>query len=129
MFFIGNAWREMMLFRKWAPFFLSMMMLSILPLWAAPNHAALLVLDSKNNEHLPKNFRSTSDKSSHSSQLNTKGLDSLSIAGGAQFSELELSAILKHLRTKQLSIIDLRQESHGLINGHAVSWYGPQNAA
>ena len=33
------------------------------------------------------------------------------------------------LRTKDISIIDLRQESHGFLNGNAISWYAPGNAA
>ena len=26
-------------------------------------------------------------------------------------------------------IVDLRQESHGFLNGNAISWYGTRNAA
>jgi protein-tyrosine phosphatase len=73
-----------------------------------------LVLDARNSLSLPRNFRVSPD---------------LHMAGGAQYSEMELQQILQRLRGKKLLVIDLRQESHGFLNGNAVSWYGPQDAA
>lgn len=58
---------------------------------------------------LPRNFR----------ELSEFGLNA--IASG-QFSEKELQAIRKKYPNEKIIIVDLRRESHGLINGRAVSW-------
>jgi len=86
----------------------------------------MLVLDMRNAPQLPKNFRAVTDVLPDS--MNTTGLADLHIAGSAQFSRSSLQAILQHLHTKQLLVIDLRQESHGMLNSNAISWYGWHNA-
>jgi hypothetical protein len=73
-----------------------------------------LVLDARNAPHLPRNFRVAPE---------------LHIAGGAQYSEMGLQQIIERLQVGNLMVIDLRQESHGFLNGNAISWYGPQDAA
>lgn len=88
---------------------------------------ALLVLDMRNVPVLPKHFRTSSDNLPD--KINTLGLADLRIAGGAQFSKLALSKIVQRLHTKHLTIIDLREESHGFLNGNAISWYEPRNDA
>jgi protein-tyrosine phosphatase len=85
-----------------------------------------LVLDMRNTPELPKHFRASSD--SVPAIVNTNGLAELHAAGGAQFSKLSLQQITQHLQTKKILIIDLRQESHGMLNSNAISWYGHQNA-
>jgi len=85
-----------------------------------------LVLDMRNAPQLPKNFRTTSDTLPAS--INTSGLSDLFIAGGGQFSKASLERILSRLRVKNMVVIDLRQESHGMLNGNAVSWYARRNA-
>lgn len=92
----------------------------------AKDSGATLVLDMRNAPQLPKNFRSVMNTLPEN--INTKGLADLHIAGGAQFSRAALEAILKQLHTKQLVVMDLRQESHGMLNSNAVSWYGWHNA-
>jgi len=86
-------------------------------------HAAtsqpMLILDTANQPQLPRNFRMTSDAV----------LPDLHMAGGAQFSELGLQQILRRLPARSVTIIDLRQESHGFLNGNAISWYGVGDAA
>jgi protein-tyrosine phosphatase len=94
--------------------------------WAA-HEDTLLVLDMRNLPELPKHFRTAKDKVD--SHINTKGLTDLPLAGSAQFSKLALDKILERLQTKHLTIIDLRQESHGFLNGNAISWYAPDDAA
>lgn len=78
----------------------------------------LLILDARNSPELPRNFR-----------MATAISPEMHIAGGAQFSELSLKSILERIHTKKMTVIDLREESHGFLNGNAVSWYGPQDAA
>ncbi|WP_409242292.1 fused DSP-PTPase phosphatase/NAD kinase-like protein, partial [Clostridium perfringens] len=59
-----------------------------------------------------------------------QGLDKLNISGSNQFSETGLS-LIKESIPNGFSIIDidLRQESHGFINGIPVSWKNSKNNA
>jgi protein-tyrosine phosphatase len=58
---------------------------------------------------LPRNFR----------DLSEFGLNAIA---SAQFSEKELQAIRAKFPDEEIIIVDLRRESHGLINGLPVSW-------
>lgn len=92
--------------------------------WAA--YDATLVVDARNVPELPRHFRTLQD--SLPAHLNAKGLADLPVAGGAQFSRLGLEKILERLHIKRMTIIDLRQESHGFLNGNAISWYASGDA-
>lgn len=97
-----------------------------------PDNDAKLVLDSKNTKELPKHFRSASDRVDVPSgeSIDLTGLESLNISGSHQFSEKGLSSIKKALGDNGgIIIADLRQESHGFINGIAVSWRNKNNNA
>lgn len=89
----------------------------------------LLVFDMKNEVVLPENFRTTADILPASSNLDTTGLLDLHAAGSQQFSRGGLKAALQHIPSTSIIVVDLRRESHGMVNGHAISWFGPQNAA
>ncbi len=80
--------------------------------WALPD--PLLVLDARNVEKLPKKFRVDTN---------------LHTIGSAQFSERGLLMGLERVRSHKVTIVDLRQESHGYLNGNAISWYGKHDAA
>lgn len=84
-----------------------------------------LILDFKNEDQLPENFRKTSDLSNlKGTDISKVGLDILNISGSSDFTDLTLNNLIKALDTTMpITIIDLRQESHGLINGNSVSWY------
>ncbi|WP_093525259.1 protein tyrosine phosphatase [Stigmatella erecta] len=59
----------------------------------------------------------------------TEGLAELACSGSAQFSAAgwkDLQARLNVPR-ERLYVIDLRQESHGFLNGAAISWYAQTN--
>lgn len=86
----------------------------------------LLVMDMSNAARLPKNFRTTNDNIH--GDVNRTGLKDLHIAGGSQFSKLSFKKILNRLDEKKITIIDLRQESHGFLNSNAISWYAPNDA-
>jgi len=86
----------------------------------------LLVLDMRDKLEFPKHFRTSSDHIA--ANINLTGLADLHIAGSGQFSNLALQKIRQHLQAKELTIIDLRQESHGFLNENAISWYGTANA-
>lgn len=92
----------------------------------------VLIINMENEAILPRHFHTTKDSFKHSPNLSVipsrEGLDNLPISGSAQFSEKSLALILKTLKNPtNLSIVDLRQESHGFLDGMAISWYLPRN--
>lgn len=91
-----------------------------------------LLENSPNNNTLPHKFRMSSNYKSiiKDNNINLKGLDKLNISGSAQFSDSGLS-LIKDAIDNNFSIIDidLRQESHGFINGIAISFENEKNNA
>ncbi|MCF0147810.1 MAG: hypothetical protein HUJ77_05370 [Clostridium sp.] len=91
-----------------------------------------LLENPPNNNALPHNFRMSSNYKSiiKDNTINLKGLDKLNISGSAQFSDSGLS-LIKEAIDNSFSIIDidLRQESHGFINGIAISFENQKNNA
>ncbi|MDB1940200.1 GxGYxYP domain-containing protein [Clostridium tertium] len=88
--------------------------------------------NSANNNTLPHHFRMISAETNlaKNQDINLKGLDKLNISGSGQFSESGLSLIKNSIPNKFSIIdVDLRQESHGFINGIAVSWENSNNSA
>jgi hypothetical protein len=60
--------------------------------------------------------------------LNLKGLNKLNISASQQFSEHNLPLLVKAIDTSlPITVVDLRQEFHGFINGLAVSWIDLKN--
>ena len=54
----------------------------------------------------------------------------LNISGSQQFSEYNLPLVINSIGTSlPITVIDLRQESHGFINGAPVSWANVKNDA
>lgn len=91
-----------------------------------------LVRDSSNKYTLPGHFRKSSDKVNiiNNQNINLSGLSNLNISGSAQFSEKQLSLIINSINNDfNIIDIDLREESHGFINGIAVSWKNELNNA
>lgn len=84
-----------------------------------------LVLDNDTYDTLPSKFRKSSDTQtiSNNEKINTAGLEKLNISGSQQFSKINLPILLKAINT-DLPIIDfdLRQESHGFVNGLPISF-------
>ncbi len=78
-----------------------------------------LIENSANDYIAPKNFRITSA---------LPEIKNLKLMGSAQFSEQNLQYVLAHY-PKPTYIIDLRQESHGFVNGIAISWQDQYNWA
>lgn len=79
------------------------------------------VIDRLNEEVLPRRFRTMQDPLPNG--INREGLDSIRASGSSQFSELGFKAIQKALNyPSNLYVLDLRNESHGFINGMAVTW-------
>ena len=91
------------------------------------NKEPTLVIDSINEKGELKNFR-TMQMIEKVSKNNIKGLNKLKASGSAQFSENQLNWIIQNT-SKNLILVDLRQESHGFINGNPVTWTAPFNWA
>jgi hypothetical protein len=100
-------------------------------------------IDMPGDGVLPRNFRTAADpfkpaEKRYSTEVDPdfipsrEGLDTLPISGSAQFSEAQLPALVKELQkhtSGPIYDVDLRQESHGFVNGKPVSFYGKNNWA
>lgn len=83
--------------------------------------ASLVLINMPNEYELPRNFRMTSECVKKPVR---KNLTELNASASAQFSAESLKKILSILPTTKVTLIDLREESHGFINGTAMCWYG-----
>ncbi|MBW9155470.1 phytase [Clostridium tagluense] len=91
-----------------------------------------LASDSQNYNDMPKHFRKSSDliNTQSNKELNLSGLNALNISGSQQFSKFNLPLIIGSIGDSlPITVIDLRQESHGFINGTPVSWANARNDA
>lgn len=91
-----------------------------------------LVRDNNTYDVLPSKFRKSSDLQTiaNNDEINITGLESLNISGSQQFSKMNLPILLKAIDTKlPIIIFDLRQESHGFINGIPISFANEKNNA
>ncbi|QXE17999.1 phosphatase [Clostridium sp. 001] len=96
------------------------------------NNNMHLVINSNNTKKLSKHFHKTTDLTNFKGNkvINLNGLANLNISGSSQFSENSLILIKQSLGDAMpIIIVDLRQESHGFINGIAISWSGNRNKA
>ncbi|MGL4989694.1 MAG: fused DSP-PTPase phosphatase/NAD kinase-like protein [Sarcina sp.] len=97
---------------------------------SVPIDQQTLVFDHDNHDGMPSNFRKTTDASSLSGKANIQGLETLNISGSQQFSVTGLKLLKQELpNPKNLVFMDLRQESHGFVNGLPISWEGDGNKA
>jgi rhodanese-related sulfurtransferase len=78
---------------------------------AMAQNASFLTFDKSetSKDGMPRNFR----------DLSVIGINAIS---SAQFSEDELQKLRQKYPNEKIVIVDLRQESHGFINGKPVSW-------
>jgi hypothetical protein len=85
-----------------------------------------LIFDEPYNSALPRNFRISDGglKRSYEKMPDTAGLGALGISGSAEFNNLNLPVIINTIGTDDVIIVDLRQETHGFVNGMSISWYG-----
>lgn len=95
-----------------------------------PTEPPLLVIDAKQKDGFPKQFRTMQDALKHDADTmpSVQGLEKLHASGSAAFSEKSLRAIKEKETGKNIVVVDLRQEPHGYVNGIAISWYGYKNA-
>ena len=51
-----------------------------------------------------------------------RGLAELRMSGSSEFNSVSLAEILSKLPTREITVVDLRQESHVLVNDRLVTW-------
>lgn len=86
------------------------------------------IIDVDNKRALPKKFRMTTPLPEGLQQLPSfAGLAELNISGSGQFSQQGLQLMQETIGQTRITVVDLRQESHGFVNGMAISWYGQNN--
>lgn len=78
---------------------------------------------------LPKNFRSSREGTlpCDASPFLFQGFETLNASASAQFSKESLKKIQEVINREKVIIFDLRQESHGFVNGIPVTWRSPHN--
>lgn len=107
--------------------FLPLICVSLFSNLRAAEPSDTLVFDMINEPTLPSRFRKV-DGPIKDPTVNREGLSTLKASGSGQFSEKSFGVIKTALgNPKKLLVIDLRDESHGFINGNAISWYADQN--
>lgn len=90
-----------------------------------------LIVEARNDGSLPNRFRrtpvTTEEVQGLPEHLNRYGFAELLMSGSAQFSHLGLQSMVQAIGRRSIIIVDLRQESHGFVDGHAVNWLGQHN--
>ena len=91
-----------------------------------PQDTTYLIFDEPCQNSLPVHFRTSGDslRINTDSMPDTNGLGMLKASGSAEFCDLNLPVMKEKINNSKLTIVDLRQESHGFVNGICVSWYG-----
>lgn len=67
-----------------------------------------IILDSKKNYKLPARFRT---------------IENLNISGSAEFRPSQIDNIKAAINAPKITVVDLRQESHGFLNDNPISYY------
>lgn len=90
----------------------------------------VLVQDLSADKITPENFRTAEtirvSLEKRNSMISAQGLKDLRASGSSEFSEAGLIWLKQHLG-ENLIIVDLRQESHGFLNGAPITWYAQDN--
>ncbi len=104
--------------RKWILFILVLSML-LLPVCSVAEESVFIRIDRDNPQAWKQELS------------NVRFLQEEGMSGSAQFSVEQFHALSSELREKSENvwIIDCRLESHGFINGIAVSWCSAENGA
>lgn len=93
------------------------------------NPQAKLVIDMAGDAQMPKRFRKIGPSTVLPPEqgLDLSGFRELRFSGSGQFSLEALRQIRQQLGPLPITVIDLRQECHGFVNGMAVSLYSQEN--
>ena len=78
------------------------------------------------NDTLPNHFRtmqSPMKTGGKTAAPSTVGLSDLKLSASAEFSKTALDKALEKIGKHKITIVDIRQEPHGYIDGKPVSWF------
>lgn len=81
-------------------------------------------LRPENVEAAPIKFRVMNQEyqAENNCKVTREGLETIRASASGQFSEKNLHFLVKNLPSKKITILSLRRECNGLINGSAASW-------
>lgn len=102
---------------------------SLLAAAAEPQNKAVLKLDRADVDQLPRNYRATDDPfrvTKDGNYPSRAGMSDIHASASSIFSEKEFKQVMAKARG-HIVVVDLRQESHGYLNGMAVSWFADNN--
>lgn len=104
---------------------LALLFMGLPMLHAKLDQDPLLVLNMDNLKKLPRRFHVVAPQI----LPDEEGLNDVQASGSSQFSKEGLVEILETIPASmdQIVIFDLREESHGFINGIAISWWRENN--
>lgn len=88
-----------------------------------------IIRDNYSKTPLPKNYANLTKLDIEKVKGNPLGLDKLQAIGSAQISASQFEEVVKSMPGKTIMVIDLRMESHWLVNGKPYSWYKKDNVA
>lgn len=94
------------------------------------NKINIVLESSRHNKVVPKRLRKTTDLSTieNREDLNLEGLNTLNISGSQQFTPNNIELLIKGIDTDlPITVVDLREESHGFVNGSAISFTNDRN--
>lgn len=97
---------------------------SSLPVWLIHDWRGKDVNFLRNYRSMSSKFHKIKDGPEAPSRT---GLAGLNISGSAQFGRSSLESMKEKLGRYRVVVVDLRQESHGFINGLPVSWFRGRN--
>lgn len=108
--------------------FLGIAVFSVLRYQAKAEGREIKIAVDSDTRTMPENFRVEGSGAKAADEINLNGIDKLNAAGSSQFTEDGLRAVRERLKYNgNIEIVDLRQESHGFINGIAVCWTNDNN--
>ncbi|MEC0372010.1 hypothetical protein [Paenibacillus chibensis] len=91
------------------------------------NRRIYRLIEADDIDQAPKRFRMCIHPADH--EGDTTGLAELRASASGQFSRGGLEYMKRVIPEHPITIVDLRQECHGFVNGKAMSWYGEDNTA
>ncbi|WP_282940332.1 hypothetical protein [Paenibacillus sp. RC67] len=88
-----------------------------------------LVVEREDIDRLPKRFRMSTSlvPTEAGGEPDLTGFRELQASASGQYSQKELKSLIRSVGDVPIMLVDLRQESHGFVNGMAVNWLDTHN--
>jgi hypothetical protein len=87
---------------------------------------SVIVICDEPETPLPVHFRKCNGgfKKTGEKMPDTTGLNNAGFSGSSEYSAPNLPAVINEINYPNITFVDLRQETHFLVNGLSISWYG-----